>query len=704
MTTATAPVSVGSARPRLDGVAKVTGQARYAAEFRIAGRAYGSIVQATIARGRIVSVNTDRVRKCPGVIDVLTHASAPRLHPIADTAGWLLQDDRVHYRGQVVALVVAETLEQAQAAAADLHIDYDTEPADVILRPDHPTCYTPELVNPDLVSETHTGDVDAAFGQAAFAVDQWYATPAEHTNPMEPHAATAYWDNGRLIVHDSNQGSVRIQSDLAALFGRDAAGVQVVAEHIGGGFGSKASIRPPAVLAAMASKVTGRAVTVAATRRQIFSIVGYRSPSLQHLRLGADESGRLVCIDHLSYAQTSQIFEYAEETALPSRMMYATPNVRTGHRLIRLDVPTTRWMRAPGYATGSFALESAMDELAEASGIDPVELRIRNDTDHEAEGGAPFTSRSYVQCLREGAERFGWASRDPRPGLRRDGRWLIGTGMASSAYPAGCAPSTATATARRDGTFVVEIAASDIGTGARTVLTQISADALGVSPSRVQLRIGDSDSGDAVIAGLSLGTASWGWAALKACSQLAAQLDGTPATEVAVRADTSEEIKAQDNLARYSFGAQFVQARVDPATGEVRVDRMTGVFAAGRIINPTTARSQFIGGMTMGLGMALHEAGVMDPQFGDYVNNDLAGYHVAAHADVPAIEIGWINEHDTKINPLGVKGIGELGIVGTAAAIANAVWHATGVRCRTLPLTPDRVLRGHSTAIASCGV
>jgi xanthine dehydrogenase YagR molybdenum-binding subunit len=374
--------------------------------------------------------------------------------------------------------------------------------------------------------------------------------------------------------------------------------------------------------------------------------------------------------------------------------MYATPNVRTGHRLVRLDVPTPRWMRAPGFGPGSFGLESAMDELAQVSGIDPVELRIRNDTDHEADGGAPFTSRSYAECLREGSQRFGWSSRDPQPGVRRDGRWLLGSGMASCAYPAGTGPSTATAVARPDGTFIVEIAASDIGTGARTALTQISADALGVPPERVQLRVGDSRSGPAVPAALSLGTASWGWAALKACRQLAAELDGTPVTEVAVRADTTEDLKAQDKLSRYSFGAQFVQVRVDTATGEVRVDRMVGVFAAGRIVNPVTARSQFIGGITMGLGMALHEAGIMDPQFGDYANNDLSQYHIPAHADVPAIEIGWIDEQDSQVNPLGVKGIGELGVVGTAAAIANAVWHATGVRYRTLPLTPSRVLQG----------
>jgi xanthine dehydrogenase YagR molybdenum-binding subunit len=334
-----------------------------------------------------------------------------------------------------------------------------------------------------------------------------------------------------------------------------------------------------------------------------------------------------------------------------------------------------------------------MDELAHIGGVDPVELRIRNDTDHEAEGGALFTSRSYVECLREGSARFGWSSRDPRPGLRRSGRWLIGSGMASSAYPAGTAPSTATAIARPDGTFIVEIAASDIGTGARTVLTQIAADALGAPTARVQLRVGDSGFGDAFSAALSRGTASWGWAALKACRLLAAKLEGAPTTEVAVRADTTEDLRAQDKLARYSFGAQFAQVRVDTATGEVRVDRMVGVFAAGRIVNPTTARSQFIGGMTMGLGMALHEVGIMDPQFGDYANNDLAQYHLPAHADVPAIEIGWIDEQDGQVNPLGVKGIGELGVVGTAAAIANAVWHATGVRYRTLPLTPDNVLQ-----------
>ena len=606
----------------------------------------------------------------------------------------------MHYHGQVVALVVGETLEQAQAAAEQLHVEYDIEPADVVLRPDHPGSYVPDHVNPDFPSETHTGDVDAALGNAAFAVDQWYATPTEHNNPIEPHAATAYWEDGGLIVHDSNQGPVRIQAVLAALFGLDAARVQVVGEYVGGGFGSKASIRPPAVLAASAARMVGRPVTVVVTRREMFSIVGCRTPTLQHIRLGADKSGHLSAVDHLSYEQTSQIFEFAEETSVLSRTMYATPNVRTGHRLMRLDVPTPRWMRAPGFGPGSFGLESAMDELAEVCGIDPVELRIRNDTDHEAEGGAPYTSRSYLECLHEGTERFGWSSRDPRPGLRRDGRWSLGSGMASSVYPAGSVPSTATALARPDGTFIVEIAASDIGTGARTVLTQISADALGVPPARVQVRVGDSLSGPAPPAALSRGTASWGSAALKACEQLAAKLDGTPMTQVAVRADTSEALGVQDTLARYSFGAQFAQVRVDMATGEVRVDRMVGVFAAGRIVNPTMARSQFIGGMTMGLGMALHETGIMDPQFGGYVNNDLAQYHIPAHADVPAIEIGWIDEQDSQVNPLGVKGIGELGVVGTAAAIANAVWHATGVRYRTLPLTPDRVVgQGTRTAM-----
>jgi xanthine dehydrogenase YagR molybdenum-binding subunit len=384
--------------------------------------------------------------------------------------------------------------------------------------------------------------------------------------------------------------------------------------------------------------------------------------------------------------QTSTVQEFAEQTAVATRMMYAAPNRRTTHRLAPLDVPTPSWMRAPGECPGMFALESAMDELAVVCGLDPIELRILNEPDVDPESGNRFSSRSLVECLRLGAERFGWAERDPAPGSRRDGRWLVGTGVAASTYPVYRRPAHALAR-RENGSYLVRVAAADIGTGARTVLTQIAADTLGVAPEEVRVEIGDSAFGAAPVAGGSAGTASWGTAVEKACRLLCERADET---EVAV--DTTDEIRAAEKLSRHAFGAQFVEARVDSETGEIRISRVLGVFGAGRIVNPKTARSQFIGGMTMGLGMALLEESIVDREFGDYVNRDLAGYHVATYADVGEIDAIWVEEDDPHLNPMGSKGIGEIGIVGTAAAVANAVYHATGHRHRRLPISPAAVL------------
>jgi len=681
--------AIGTPLDRIEGREKVTGAAKYAYEYQAENMAYAEPVQAQIAKGAIRSVDTTETLAQPGVIAVIWNENAPKLADDADGELALFQSRRVAYRGQYVAAVVAETPEAAREGQRLLRMEYDEESHDVLLREDHPKLYTPEKVNPNFPAELERGDPDGALASAAVSVDVTYRTPAFHNNPMEPHATTALWQGGDLILYDSNQGAPANRDTIAGVFDLPPERVRVISPHVGGGFGSKGTPRPNAVLAAIAAKVVERPVKVAVTRQQMFAVTGYRTPTIQRMRLAADADGTLTAISHEVVEQTSTLKEFAEQTAVVTRVMYAAPNRRTTHRLARLDVPTPSWMRAPGECPGMFALESAMDELAIAAGIDPIELRVRNDTQVDPEDGeTPFSSRNLVACLREGAERFGWADRDPTPGARRDGKWLIGTGVASSTYPAYRRAAQASVRSEPDGSFTVKVGAADIGTGARTALTQIAADALDTTPDNVHMEIGDSALPKAGVAGGSMGTASWGTAVFRACKALLAG-DGNEADY-----DTSDEIEQQKKLARHGFGAQFAEVRVDSDSGEVRVPRLFGIFAVGRIINPKTARSQFIGGMTMGMGMALLEESVMDAEFGDYLNRDLAQYHVPSCADVHQIEAAWIDEHDDELNPMGSKGIGEIGIVGTAAAIANAVHHATGKRVRELPIRLDRLI-GH---------
>ena len=692
----TLPAGVGAALTRVEAREKVTGRARYAYEQPAEGVLHAAPVQAVVARGRIAAVDPGPALALPGVVAVLWHENAPRLQEVDERELLLFQSDGVAYRGQIVAAVVAESLEAARAAERAVAVRYAAEPHDVELSADHPRLYRPEKVNPGLDPDTERGDVDGALAAAAVAVDATYATPAFHNNPLEPHATLARWDGGDLTVWDASQGASSARRTLAEVFGLELERVRVIAEHVGGGFGAKGAPRPQAVLAAMAARVTGRPVKIALTRQQMFSVTGYRTPTIQRVRLGAGRDGRLTAIAHEVVEQTSTVKEFAEQTAVVTRMMYAAPNRRTRHRLAALDVPTPSWMRAPGECPGMYALESAMDELAVACGLDPIELRVRNEPAEDPERGIPFSSRNLVGCLREGAERFGWAARDPRPRARREGRWLVGTGVAASVYPTYRSTSQALARAEPDGGFTVRVAAADIGTGARTVLVQIAAEALAVPPEAVRVELGDSALPPGPLAGGSAGTSSWGSAVVKACEALRARLDehggSVPPAGLEAGADTAQDVRALPRLSRHAFGAQFVEVRVDADTGEVRVPRALGVFAAGRIVNPRTARSQLIGGMTMGLSMALHEESVMDREFGDYLNHDLAQYHVAACADVVDLDATWIEEHDPHLNPMGSKGIGEIGIVGTAAAVANAVHHATGVRVRALPIRLDRLL------------
>lgn len=498
-------------------------------------------------------------------------------------------------------------------------------------------------------------------------------------------------------MHTSTQGSTVVRGVLVGLFGVPEDQVTVVAEHVGGGFGSKGTPRPDVVLAALAARHTGRPVTLALPRRFLPAVVGHRAPTLHRLRLGAHPDGRLVSLIHEVTTHTSHVKEFVEQAAVPARVMYAAPDSRTAHRVAPLDVPTPSWMRAPGEAPGMYALESAIDELASELGMDPVELRIVNEPDTEPDSGKPFSSRHLVECLREGARRFGWAARDPRPGPRAEGPLLVGSGVAAAVYPVMAQPSTAAVRARPDGSFLVRINATDIGTGARTVLAQVAADALRVPVARVRTEVGSSDLPAASLAGGSSGTASWGWAVHEACARLAERLAEGPLPHGGRRGPCRhrgprrrrQRLRPARLRRALRGGHRRHGHRRDPGP-----PASLGVYAAGHILNSRTARSQFVGGMTMGLGMALTEGSTMDAAFGDFTESDLASYHVPTHADVPDIEAHWIDEDDPHLNPMGSKGIGEIGIVGTAAAIGNAVFHATGVRFRELPLTPDRVLNG----------
>ncbi|MET8164410.1 xanthine dehydrogenase family protein molybdopterin-binding subunit [Streptomyces sp. NPDC005329] len=690
--------AVGAPAERREGREKVTGTARYAAEQPLPGRLFARPVPATIVRGRVTDVDAAAALALPGVVTVLTHRDAPRLAAPDDATLAVLQSPEVPNRGWFVALVVADSPEAARAGAAAVRVTFAEETHDVTLSATHPRAYVPEKVAGTSPGARELGDPDGAFADADVRVDVGYRVPPLHNHPMEPHASTAHWDGERLTVYTSSQGTTAVRSVLGTMFGLANERITVRAEHVGGGFGSKGTPRPDVVLAAMAAWHTGRPVTVVLPRRVMPTSVGHRASTLHRLRLGADSEGRLTSLAHEVTTYTSRIKEYVEYAGIPARVMYAAPNLRSRHHVVRLDVPTPSWMRAPGEAPGMYALESAMDELAEALGMDPVEVRVRNEPDAEPDSGKPFSSRHLVECLREGARRFGWSDRDPRPRTRSAGPLLLGTGVAAATYPVQVYPSKAAVRALPDGSFLVEVNAADIGTGARTVLAQVAADALGVPLERVRIRVGDSDLPAAPLAGGSSGTASWGWAVHEACARLAAQLaerrGPLPEQGLEVRADTEGAADAESPFARHAFGAHFAEVSVDTVTGEVRVRRLLGVYAAGRILNPRTARSQFVGGMTMGLGMALTEGSTLDAAFGDFAESDLAAYHVPAHADVPDIEAHWIDEDDPHLNPLGAKGVGEIGIVGTAAAVGNAVHHATGVRFRELPLTPDRVLAG----------
>lgn len=695
--------AMGTDLRRVDGVEKVTGRAAYAVEHAAAphraaaGLPEGEplhlwLVTSDVARGRVRSVDARAALSHPGVVSVLDHNSTPRLADTSNGELAVLQGPEVHFHGQVVAMVLAETSEAAREGAALVEVGYDVAPHEAELREDNAT-YRPEQVNPDLETDTAEGDVEAALAAAPVVVEATYRTAYEHNNPLEPHATVAWWSerDGRPLLDllDSTQGVHGVVSAVAPVLGLEPDQVRVRAPYVGGGFGSKGEAHAHVVATALAARAAGgRAVRLAVTRQQMFSLTGYRTATISRFRLGAEADGRLVAIDHAVMEQTSKVREFAEQTAAPTRMMYAAPNRTTSHRLARLDVAVPSWMRAPGEMPGMYAHEVAMDELAVACGLDPITLRERNEPEVDPETGKPWNDRRLLDCLHTGAEAFGWADRPAGPRATRDGDWWVGTGVAAATYPVMVNPgNVARVSALGDGRCAVAIGAVDIGTGARTVLTQIAADALGCPVEAVELSIADSSLPAATVAGGSSGTSSWGSAIVAAARRFRLDHGDSPADGASTEASAAEDPHAETH-ARHSFGAVFAEARVNAFTGEVRVPRLHGTYSVGRVVNPTTAHSQLVGGLTMGLGAALLEESYRDPRFGHVVTQDLATYHVAAHADVLDVDATWLDEVDHLSTPMGSRGIGEIGIVGTAAAVVNALFHATGTRLRSIPVTP----------------
>ncbi len=696
---AVTPRAMGQALDRLEGADKVRGLAPYAFEHPVPHPAYLSAVRSTVATGEIVGIDCSQASAQPGVLAVLTHLNAPRLGT-DDGELRILQSGDVAFRGQFVGGVIAETSEIARHAAGLVRVEYRERPHDVDLESsrERGQLRVPQQTMALFPMDIDKGDVDSALASAAVQVDCTYRTAWYNHNPLEPHTTIARWTSDGLTLHVSTQHPRGVQTTVATAFRLEPDQVRVFSPHVGGAFGSKGPRHSDVILAVMAAQlVPDRPVRFALTRHEMFTQTGYRTPTIQRVRLGADTDGRLTAVSHESIEQTSRLKEFAEHATRATPTVYATPHLRTRQQLAALDLPTPVIMRAPGECPGMYALESAMDELAIACGLDPVELRLRNEPDTHPLDGLPFSSRNLSACLREGARRFGWESRDPTPRARRRDGWLVGTGMAATTYPTLRLPgSKVTIRVTPDGRHTVLMAAVDIGTGTRTALTQVAADALRVDLAQVELRLGDTAYPPAAPEGGSAGITSWGATICEGADELrrrlAADHGGTvPAEGLEVTVDMPENPHLKQ-YAMHAFGAQFAEVRVREETGEIRVPRQLGVYAVGRVVNPKTARSQLIGGMTMGLSMALHEASLLDPRYGHVVNHDLATYHVSSNADVGTVEAYWIEEDDPYVNPMGTKGIGEIGIVGAAAAIANAVHHATGVRIRELPITLDKLL------------
>jgi CO/xanthine dehydrogenase Mo-binding subunit len=697
---------VGASVDRVDGPAKVTGSARYPADFGYADLAHAVIVQSAIAAGQIRTIGTAAAEAAPGVLAVITHRNAPRL---ARAPGGLgigppppLQDDRIVHHGQHIAVVVARTPEEATTAARLIDVGY--EPTTPMLELDDPRA---ERVDNAARRDVSRGDVAAGLATADVVVSATYTTPAQTNNPLGLFATIAYWDGDLLTVHDTTQGPAFDRRSLAVTFGLPEASVRVLAPFVGGAFGAGLRTWPHVVLAAVAARVTNRPVKLVLTRAQMFTSVGYRPPTVQHVTLGARRTGELVAIDHEGIEPTALEDDFAESLTRATAVLYECRNMSGRTSQVRLNVPCPTWMRGPGEAPGVHALECALDELAVELGIDPLELRLRNYAETHPQSGRPWSSKALRACYELGAERFGWARRTPEPRSMRRGRLLVGYGMASAFYGYVQAPCQARATLGVDGVAVVRSAATDIGPGTYTVITQVAADALGLPPDRIRFELGDSAMPPAPLQGGSGLTAALSSAVHAACQELLRSLrelaDGGPVTAetytgilddhglAELSADGASERRTDLDAEPGIFAAKFAEVEVDPDLGLVRVTRLVAAVDGGRVINPKTAASQIIGGTTGGIGMALLEHTLADPGTGRIANATFGDYLVAVNADVPDIDVIFTGDPDP-MNPVGVKGIGEVAIVGVAPAIANAVYHATGRRIRSLPISPEHLL------------
>jgi xanthine dehydrogenase YagR molybdenum-binding subunit len=688
---------IGRPLDRVDGPLKVTGKATYAFEYARQGKAaYGFIVPASIGKGRVVRVNVANAQRAPGVLLVVTKDNAPSQAPWGPVdlpdrfarATPALNTDEVLHFGFPVAFVIAETFEQARAAAYQVEVDYLSAPGEYDLHAAAPRAENPGRVSSGEPADSAVGDLEGAFAAAPVKVDARYTTPHQHQAPMEPHATMAVWEGSKLTVHTSAQLTTSPEEGLARTFNIPKENVRIITRYVGGGFGSKLPYFSDATLAAIGARMLRRPVKVAMTRPQMFHATTHRTASEQRVRLGADRDGRLIAYGQDALTHCARFDIYTEPVCIAARMLYAAPNRLTRHRRVKLDLPRADSMRAPGDAIGLIALECAMDELAEALGLDPVELRLRNDTQTAPENKRPFSSRHLARALREGASRFGWSKRVAKPASLRDRQWLVGLGMASAIRGDQLMSASARARLANDGRLTVELAMTDIGTGSYTILTQIAAETMELPVDRVTVLLGDTRYPPTAGSGGSFGSATSGAAVLEACRKLKAGL--ASGLKEAKGSVTPAALDA--GYSHASFGAHFAEVGVDRDTGEVRVRRMLGVFAAGRILNAKTARSQMLGGMTWGIGAALTEGNYVDSRYGSFVNQDLANYHVPTNADVGNMDVVFLDETDPHGSPLGSKGIGELGICGAGAAVLNAIYNATGARIRDVPATLDKLL------------